>query len=301
MSAVAKPTTLPHVHDVYFALLGLRGPSLDHVLAHYVDWLLGQGEFARLRDRRLDLGVDESWTADLVLAGGTFEGLDDCRIEVARRDAGATVRFTHPDEQNAEVEWQTVASLDAPPGIVLVRHGARRVATGDVALEPLAPGAPAVLASLLDRRGVEVEPPELRAAAPVAIAAEAAAPFVRRTLLSRDRAAPIVVADGALLDPIRLARALRGMAVVVVPSDARAADAIDAALLAEGAPRELGFGSAAARLYDAALGPNSDPARHPAYDAARFLRLPQRRRSVVAAAAIASDIASRTMPTAFFD
>ena len=211
------------------------------------------------------------------------------------------IRLVHADDASASIEWHSVAELRLAGGRVELEHGAGRLLESGAFLEPVA-AAPAVLTSLLERSGIELEPAELRATAPLTHTLSSIPSFVERRLLSQERAAPIAVLapsdrGEALVDPVRMSRALRGVATVCCLADEAAASRLEQAL----GGASLGCPLGAARLYHPELDVAREPDAHPLWPASRVLRFPPRRRSTALAAEMISDISRRNLPAGFFD
>jgi hypothetical protein len=283
----------------YFARLLLRGIALDDVLEHYVDWVLGFGEFERLRPRRLALGVAASWDGARLRAGAILDGANGCRASVEHRRPAATITLIHADDTNPRVRWHSVTRLAPEGDSVAIEHAIGRAAPPGLALEAIVT-APAALTLLLERDGVGVEPPELRLGAPVTLAAASVPGFVR-SALDPERAVPIVLLaparSGTPLDAVRLARWLRSIAWVACLADGPVLEAFSRALGAAGGS-ELGCGLGGVRLYFpiAKAGAGSQPE----WPAERIARFPQRRRENQLAAEITAAVSERTTPAGFF-
>ncbi len=278
----------------YFARLSLTGISLQAVLRHYVDWVLGLGEFDRLRPRRLGLGVAASWSGDELCAGAAFDGTNGCRARVQHRPPAVSVSLIHADEGDSRIYWHSVTRLTPSNGAIVVEHAIGRAAPPGCPLEAIVT-APAALTMLLDRDQVSVDPPELRLAAPVTLGLANVPGFVRG-VLDGARGVPIALITPARRDPgldaVRLARWLRSIAWVACLADGAALDAFNRAL--DGAGAELGCALGAVRLYFP-IG-NGD---HPAWLAERIAGFPRRRRENQLAAEITSAVSARTLPAGF--
>lgn len=292
------------MEDVYFARLSFGRLHLETALEHYVEWLLGFGEFSRIRERRLSLGVMPDWTAKALFEGGQFQGTSGCRIEIRREDESARLQFVHGDDTNAAIEWHSVAELTRTGDRTLLAHGAGRLVPKDAVLEPVA-AAPAVLTALLERSDLDVEPAELRAMAPLTYSEGGISSFVSGRLLSRERGAPIALVTptdrgDSIVDPLRLARALRGVATVACLADAAVVASLERELDRRGLETALFCPLGAARLYHLDLKAGAKPEGHPVWTSAQVLRFPPRRRTTALAAEMIGDVSRRTLPRWFF-
>jgi hypothetical protein len=279
----------------YFARLTLTGLSLKAVLRHYVDWVLGLGEFVRLRQRRLGLGVVAAWDGDALCAGAALDGANGCRACVQHRPPVVSVSLVHADESDSRIYWHSVTRLTPSNGAIVVEHAIGRTAPAGWTLEAIVT-APAALTMLLDREQVSVDPPQLRLAAPVTLSL-ANVPGFARGVLDGARGVPIALVAPPRRDPgidaVRLARWLRSIAWVACLADDAALDAFNRALGGAGAS-ELGCTLGAVRLYLPV-----ESGDHPAWLAERISSFPPRRRENQLAAEITSAVSARTLPAEF--
>jgi len=220
---------------------------------------------------------------------------------VRREPERVAIRLVHGDDTSAAIEWHSLARLRRAAGRTELEHGAGRLVPSGTLLEPVA-AAPVVVTSLLERSDIELEPAELRATAPLTHTTSSMPSFVERRLLSKERAAPIAVLSpsdrGEMpIDPIRLSRALRGVATVCCLADEAAASALERAL----GGASLGCPLGALRLFHPRLDSVRDPDAHPLWPASRLLRFPARRRTTALASEVISDISRRMLPAGFFD
>ncbi len=282
------------MHDVYFTRFLVVGLDVDAILAHYLDWVLGHGEFARLRQRRVSLGIAPAWTPADLAPGGAFRAEGGARIDVVR-GAETAIRLSHPDDRDSAVSWISVGRFGAAGGAVLVSHGVGREIPRGMRLEPVA-AAPAVITALLERGGTDVDPDELHATAAMTLDADAAAAFARSVLLAEGRALPVAVIGPGRddIEPARLARALRGVARVAVLASEDAADALGDTL-EDATGQELDCPDGGARLYFPLI------SEAPEWSAADIARFPQRRRTTALAAEMIGDVTARTLPDGFFE
>jgi hypothetical protein len=283
----------------YFARLLLRGITLDAVLAHYVDWVLGLGEFERMRQRRLALGVAASWDGARLRAGASFDGANGCRACVVHQRPTVTITLIHADDTNPRVQWHSVTRLLPDGDAVAIEHAIGRAGPPGFALEAIVT-APAALTLLLERERLSVEPPELRLGAPLTLGVANVPGFVRGAL-DAARAVPIATIaparSASALDAVRLARWLRSIAWVACLADEAALDALNRAFEGAGAA-ELRCGPGSVRLYLPIAGARADT--HPAWPAERLARFPHRRRENQLAAEITAAVSARTTPDGFF-
>jgi hypothetical protein len=284
----------------YFARLTLDGLGFDAVLRHYVDWLLGLGEFDRLRQRRLGIGIQPAWASAELCAGANLNGKGGCRAIVIHQVSGVCIGLVHADDTNPRVFWHSVAVLTRSGSALLIEHAIGRAAPASLALSAVAT-SPAVLLALLDRDGVGVTPPELRLAAPVALGA-ANIPAFAKSLLATERSVPIALVAPQdrvpAIDVVRLARSLRSVAVVACLADHAALSTFNAAV-DDRAHLDLGCAEQAVRLYFPIVQMHNGDS-HPTWLAQHIRRLSPHRRTSDLAAEIIASVTARTMPTEFF-
>jgi hypothetical protein len=132
----------------YFTRLSLNGITFDGVLCHYADWVLGLGEFDRLRQRRLGIGILPAWTSAELCAGANLNGNGGCRAVVCHRPSSASIVLVHADDANPKVFWHSVAVLTQSGGALLVEHAIGRAAPAGLALATVATSPAALLALL---------------------------------------------------------------------------------------------------------------------------------------------------------
>jgi len=287
----------------YFTEFELCGVDPPLLVRHYADWIAGTGEFARIRERRLELGVDAGWTSAALAAGGSFSGRDGARVEVALEPGSARVEFVHGDTRNLAIVWHSLARMLFGPAAIQIAHAVAREAPAGTRLDPVA-ATPVVLTSLLERDGVSVSPAELRATAPLTLNESGVPGFVERVLTSAERRVAIVIVapsdrGAGELDVVRLARCLRGVAPVACLANEPAAAALERALQERGAAAGLGC-SAGVRVYQPGLGAGDAASEHALFSPGRILRHAPRRRESGLAGEIIQLVAERRMPEDFF-
>jgi hypothetical protein len=284
----------------YFARLTLDGLGIEAGLRHYVDWVLGLGEFDRLRQRRLGIGILPAWASTELCRGANLNGNNGCQAIVIHRASSVCIALVHADETNPRVFWHSVAILTRSGDALRIEHAIGRAAPEGVALSAVAT-SPAVLLALLDRDGIAVTPPELRLAAPVTLGSSNIPAFVK-SLLGAERSVPItlIAPQGRVsaIDVIRLARSLRSVAVVACLADDAALAAFNGEL-DHRTDLDLECTEQAVRLYfpmeSAARG-----AGHPMWLAEHIQRLSPRRRTSDLAAEIIGSVSAWTLPAEFF-
>jgi hypothetical protein len=284
----------------YFTHLTLTGLSFDGVLRHYVDWVLGLGEFDRLRQRRLGIGVLPAWQSSELCAGAKLNGNGGCRALVLHGAASASVVLVHADESNPRVFWHSVAVLTQSGDALLIEHAIGRAAPEGLALAAVAT-SPAALLALLDRDGVGVTPPELRLGAPVTLGRDSVPAFAK-SVLGVQRLVPVTLVgpqgNSTALDVIRLARSLRSIAMVACLADDSALEAFNGAV-DPGSNRELDCAERAVRLYFP-ISEAHNGVSHPIWRAKQIQRFSPRRRTSDLAAEIIGSVTLRTLPAEFF-
>ena len=283
----------------YFTRLTLTGLAFDAVLSHYVDWVLGVGEFDRLRQRRLGIGILPAWASAELCAGANLNGHNGCRALVLHRGSNARVVLVHADESNPRILWHSVAILTRTADALVIEHAIGRAGPQGLPLANVAT-SPAALLALLDRDGVSVTPPELRLAAPVTLGVGSVPAFVK-SVLDAERGVPItLVAPQGVpppLDVIRLARSLRSISMVACLADDAALAAFNHGINHGG---DLDCVARAVRLYFP-MQKSDNGVSHPTWQAERILRFPPRRRTTELAAEIIGSVTQRNLPAQFFD
>lgn len=202
-----------------FMQAGLRGVSTETVAADYADWALGLAGPPLQRRTRLEQGVVERWTPDMLLASQSLVGTVGCRVEMRLDPDRMLFRFAHRDQLDGSVFWHSAAHARRVGDALVVEHAVAREAPRGAFLNPVASPSRVVL-GLFDRRGVEVEPRDLLLD-PVHLTQEdEVRRFVHYVLTRKDRLLPFLVVACArnggppLVDPQQLGRRLRGICAV---------------------------------------------------------------------------------------
>jgi len=278
----------------------LTGLTFDGVLRHYVDWVLGSGEFERLRQRRLGIGILPAWDSAELCAGANLNGNGGCRAIVLHRQSSACIVLVHADDANPRIFWHSVAVLTRSGDALLIEHAIGRTAPEGLALTTVAT-SPAALLTLLDRDGVSVDPPELRLSAPVTLGKDNIPAFAK-SVLGADRGVPITLVapqgGSSALDVTRLARSLRSIAVVACLADDSALEAFNGEI-DPASDLELSCAERAVRLYFP-ISKVRNGARHPTWRAEQIQRFSPRHRTSDLAAEIIGSVTLRTLPAEFF-
>jgi len=242
--------------------------SIDEVAEKYVSWALGKGEFANLRGRRAEQGIQEGWEVRGSLESVDFAGKDGLLISVRATRGLWAFRFVHPEEapdgnRSRKVTWWNVARITPAGSGCQIEHAIIRQTPTP---EPF-PGhgmVPVVIKSLLDAAPMQGGGLKM-GRVPQLLRADEATLWAKDILLSPGRQAPALVVsrprdarERHLVDGDHLARVLQGMAGVVLLDDKRAAWAIQDVLGDHGFdPKRLGCYNGAVRIYQPGMAPDS--------------------------------------------
>lgn len=281
----------------------LRGIGLRSLAESYASWILGHGDRPRVRQDRLDDGVDPSWTVERLLAAEHLVGAHGCRADVRLAEKSLVVRFVHRDREHAAVLWHTVARATRRDDEWFeIEHGVGRDAPRDYALYPIA-AAPRVVTSLIDREGVEVAQRQLRLPLTTLQGGDVKG-WIDHELLNPDRTVPFVVISCAppqaalsALDVEKVSKRLRGLAAVVYLATPQATWELTQGLAAHGYGDEFRCFNGAAHLYGPTQTLRDD---HRTWLADRLLSAPPEHRVDRLAGYVAGRAAVRGLPPGFF-
>jgi hypothetical protein len=280
----------------------VRGVLIESAAAEYADWALGLHAGAPQRRRRIDEGIVDSWTPEMLMESRSLVGRVGCRVEMRVDPDRMSFRFVHRDERDNAVFWHSAARAKRVGDSLVIQHGVARDAPRGHFLAPISSPS-RVLLKLFGQPGVVVTPRDLLSE-PVWLDAPAAVRgFVSHVLARSDRDLPLLVVacerNGLppLMDPEQLGRRLRGLCAVATLGTQDATYEFSSAMADAGFGQSYRCYNGAAHLY----GPTAamqDDHRLWLGDSIREIRPDERVEHL--AGVIAGRFAVRETPRGFF-
>lgn len=255
-------------HEVdYYAKFTLPKTPLKKVQADYLAWLLGNGRYFKLKERRREIGINAAWTPVQVASSKRLSGFEDFELDARTATDRWLLRYRHRDADDPAVLFQHLVRLRQVGTLLEVEHGIRRSAPREF-LRPLARAVrPRIIEDVTEKR-VDVHPKNLNVK-PIRLRTGEVELFVTNQLFEPSSVPWVMVSPSEetgkpLVDAVALAQWFDGMAAVAVLDSVAASWELTTAL------KKLGFGEdircfgGAVRLYDNARGPQRLPFLMPA-------------------------------------
>lgn len=289
----------------FFASLVIGHVAVDTLSNEYLDWVLGEGRFARYRNARLKTGVPQSLRADKVRGSGDFPGDNECALSVRRSDGVSLLRLVQRDSGDPSVFWRNIIRLTANGDGVQVEHAITRSAPRGVTLDPKA-SSPSVVQELIAAYSSGgVEPRDLYTAKIICNDGHETEAFFEHVLMDGSRAVPVLVVTPGVrsgrpvVDATVLAKQLRGMATVAELRTRDCSDALTDSFTHAGFDRQYACVDAGVRLYVPKLSRRDVLHRHPLWIRTRLLDLADDEglRTELLAGLVALRVADARMPS----
>lgn len=283
-----------------YSKITYQGLTSQEIVDAYLQWTLGFDGAVALRDRRINTGVDRSWTSEQLAAGDDLRGIHDCVIQTRKADHRFLLRYVHREPADPARLWTSAVEISQCDDGIMVAHG---VSLSDPEPNrPIPPPAPPrITSTLLHRTKGRALPRELHR--PVTrIPGTDAADWLKHILMDQDRILPVVVLTPLNsgrwpLSADQVAKRALGMVAVHVLVDDRAVHAFNRALVDHGFHPRIGVSNGAVRFYDTKLLPSANPYDHPLWMESRYATVPGVEGSdYVSIAAVRRQVARATPP-----
>jgi len=270
----------------YYSRLKFGSLSFQEVKSLYVEWVLGVKRFIGIQERRLQRGIDPTWSMREIHDGTTLDGRYDSQIASRVEDGAFLLRLVHRDEFDTGVFWHNVIGIYEDQDGTSVAHAVGRSVPPGHELKPFA-AAPSSLRSLITWNGsATIQPMVSNTFAP--LNADDVDLFIDYELASPTRTVPIlyistpIESDVAIVREINIASYLLGMAKVVVCANKVSTDAFNDGLEKRGFSSKFQAWDGAVRLYQPGLNKTDDPYRHGLWLRAVLESFGDKRESVLA-------------------
>ncbi|MCY1042691.1 hypothetical protein OV208_15305 [Corallococcus sp. bb12-1] len=247
---------------VYFSRFTIEGLNAKSAADKYIDWVLGFGDYRRMRAGRLDAGVLRDWIKPQLIAGVTLTGRLDYEIKTRTKENLFLLHLKHRDSAADNILWRNVVRLQTIDDSVQIEHALSR--SGGRSSLPLLKSLPRprILKDLLESYGPKTLPLDIDRDA-TNLSPFDVRDFVKYQLLGEKREIPLVVLspfpgnNTPLVNPKKLTEWLRGMAGVVVLKDSSTEQGWTGALTQKGFDRRFGCYGGAIRVFPPRLTPGT--------------------------------------------
>ena len=238
-----------------FCDLVLEESKIEEIADLYGKWILGKGQFSKLRRGRIRLGVDKSASVEDLISGGNFQHTDNSSIRIRVQDENSWIaHWSHADNQHKDIRWHNVIKLHQENTNVLLTHLSARNLPVDKQFAPIA-APPQTFEAILDVHKGQIYPKNLFLDKAVRLNEGDVEEFVNHVLLDGERKANVVLvtpdnqSEQSLVDVAVLSKWLRGMATVVSLETVNASWELKNCLIERGFHYTLSTYNGAVRLY----------------------------------------------------